>query len=151
MGTIEHWNGRYREAIAYYDKAIAEAPDDPILYRNKGDSLQRLGEAGAARAAYSRAMRLIEEQRRASALSTELAALRAVLLVKLGRVEEGRAEAKRLAAEHPEDSEAQYQLAIASALSGQAGAAREALDRAFALGFSRSLAAHDDDLGSVRR
>ena len=151
MGTIEHWNGRFREAIGYYDKAIAEAPTDPTLFRNKGDSLQQLGDATQARAAYARALLLIEEQRQAGALSPSIASLRAVLFAKLGRFEEGETDARRLAAAHPDDSEVLYQLAVVTALSGRVENARQALERAFTLGYPRSLAARDDDLVTVLR
>ncbi len=50
--------GRYQEAIEAYRQAIAERPEDAALVEGAGEAYEKLGESGAARASFQRALEL---------------------------------------------------------------------------------------------
>lgn len=151
IGVLQHWDGRYREAITSYERAAALAPDDPAPPRNIGDSLLKLGDEPGARAAYTRALALVERELRRNERAGEARELRAVLLAKLGRHEEAAREAGALVSASPDSPSAYHAQAVVAALGGRAGDARAALDRAVTLGYSRELASRDDDLALVTK
>jgi Flp pilus assembly protein TadD len=50
--------GRYEDALAAYDRALALDPEDADVWNNRGVALHELGRTGQARAAYDRAIAL---------------------------------------------------------------------------------------------
>jgi serine/threonine protein kinase len=55
-GDAHHNDGRYKEAIAAYDRAIQLDPNDPYVYYNRGNAYSKLKEYQQAIADYDRAI-----------------------------------------------------------------------------------------------
>lgn len=150
LGALLHWEGRYQEAIAAYERAIEAAPAEPLFHRNVGDAWLRLGDRARAQAAYERAVALAEAQLAVNPASAEPLAALAVYEAKAGRFDRAALHLEAARARAPGGAEIAYAEAVVRALEGRNAAALEALRRAFDLGYSRTLAARDDDLAAVR-
>lgn len=50
--------GRYNQALALYDEAAKQAPDDPDLYQSRGEVLARMGRYKEAIKSYDKAIKL---------------------------------------------------------------------------------------------
>lgn len=150
LGALLHWEGRYREAIAAYERAIAAAPAEPLFHRNVGDAWLRLGDPARAKAAYERAVALAEAHLVVNPGSAELLAALAVYEAKAGRLDRAAVHLEDALARAAGSADIAYAEAVVRAFQGRHAAALEALRRAFDLGYSRTLAARDDDLAAVR-
>jgi tetratricopeptide (TPR) repeat protein len=150
LGALLHWEGRYRDAMAAYERAIQAAPAEPLFHRNVGDAWLRLGEPARARAAYERAVALAEAQLVVNPGSAERLAALAVYEAKAGRLDRAAVHLDGALARASGSAEIAYAEAVVRALEGRHEAALEALGRALELGYSRTLAARDDDLAAVR-
>jgi tetratricopeptide (TPR) repeat protein len=108
--------GRLRRALTEFDRTVAMAPDEPLLWFDRGDALDEAGALVKARAAFRRAVRLD------AGLAAGWARL-AAIAAKLG---DG-AEARRLAVDalalDPADPVAEQSLAAADLLEGDVEAA----------------------------
>jgi len=58
MGIGTYINGHPQEAIAWFDAAMRESPDDPNFYINKGDCYRSIGENESALSYYHKAQEL---------------------------------------------------------------------------------------------
>jgi tetratricopeptide (TPR) repeat protein len=58
LGVIHARHGRQAEALASYDRALAQRPDDPQLLSNRGVALYELGRCEDALASYEQALAL---------------------------------------------------------------------------------------------
>jgi tetratricopeptide (TPR) repeat protein len=150
LGAIHHWEGRYAEAIAAYERAIALLPNDPLLHGNVGDAWRRLGNRAKANEAYEQAIRLSEAELRVNPADLATRANLAVYEAKAGRVDDALQRVATLPPDAEGSSEAAYATAVVLAIAGRSDAAVERLRKAFLLGYSRALAARDDDLQHVR-
>jgi tetratricopeptide (TPR) repeat protein/TolB-like protein len=151
LGALLHWEGRYHDAIALYERAIEAAPAEPLFHRNAGDAWLRLGDRARAQAAYERAVALAEAQLVVNPASAELLATLAVYEAKAGRFDRAAQHLEGARSRGEETADIAYAEAIVCTLEGRNVAALEALGRAFDLGYSRTLAARDDDLAAVRQ
>ena len=151
LGAILHWQGHYREAIDAYTRAASRLPKDPIIQRNLGDARLKLGDRVEARAAYERALAVVEEQLGVSPKLPSLRADRAVYEAKLGRLDAALQHIGEVREEATRQAELAYASAVVFALAGRTDEALGWLARAIALGYQRTLAARDDDLAQIRR
>ena len=58
LGTAFQLQGKYREAVETFDKAIEYGPDSPDAYSNRGNALKELRRLGEAVASYDKAIEL---------------------------------------------------------------------------------------------
>jgi tetratricopeptide (TPR) repeat protein len=74
LGTLEHRVGRHAESLAWFQLCLPvmdEIGDDHYLaeaWRRIGDEQEELGDLGAARGSWQRAVTLFEQQRRLGAV-----------------------------------------------------------------------------------
>jgi serine/threonine protein kinase/tetratricopeptide (TPR) repeat protein len=146
MGTLHYWRGDNKQAVDAYERAIALAPNQPELYANLGDALQRLGQSSRAAENYRRA---IEQVQKLLAIRERdplnLAAL-ALYEAKLGRRAPAAASIRQAAALSPQDGEVLYVRAVVHALAGESRAACGALAEALVHGKSEVEVRHADEL-----
>jgi Flp pilus assembly protein TadD len=111
--------GRLRRALAEFDRVVAMAPAEPLLWLDRGDALDLADATIPARAAFARAARLDP------ASATPPARL-AVIAARLGDAAEARRLALDALAIDPDDIVAEQALAAADVLEGdlESGAAR---------------------------
>lgn len=150
MGTLYYWRGDNAKAVGAYERAIALAPNQPDLYANLGDALQKLGQTGRAADNYSRA---VEEVRKLLAVKENdplnLAAL-ALYQAKLGQRAAASASISKAGGLSPQDGEVLYISAVVHALAGEVPAACGAIAEALAHGKSAEELRHADELNSLR-
>ena len=118
--------GRTAEAEALYREALALRPGYASAWYNLGGLLQASGRADDALAAYAAAVR-------ADPGHVPARVNRGVLLARLGRYPEAIATYREALALEPRNADAWFDLAGASAASGDRAGARDALERALAL------------------
>jgi len=150
MGTLYYWREDYARAADAYERAIALAPNEPQLYGNLGDALQRLG----------RRQQAIERYRRASEEAKKLLAVKdndpvilaslALAQAKLGDRAAAAATIGRAAALSPQDGNVLYVRGVAHALAGDSAAACADIRDALAHGNSAEVIRHDDELRTLK-
>ena len=150
MATAQYAARRYGAAAASYEAALKLRPNEPRLLRNLGDTYARLGERRRAADAYGRALVLTREALAVNPENAPAAGVAALLEAKLGRHRDARRTAERALAMAPDNPEVLYRGAVVAALAGDEGLAAERLRRALERGYSRAVAADDEDLGPVR-
>ncbi len=172
IGVYYAESGRVKDAVPFFERAIAADPKTPTFRTNLADALEKLGRVdeadSAALAAASlagaeggeqivgRAIRRIEEKKEAAGLSLlekamkELHAGRPVVADALGRLyfdrgrcEEARAIFEDLSVSTPGDGGAWLMLARTRRCRGDSTGARAALDRAARLGANPAAVARE--------
>jgi tetratricopeptide (TPR) repeat protein len=158
-GNAHQEVGRFAEAVACYDSAIALRPDYMEAYRNRGNAQRQLGHLAEAVASYEQAIALrpnvaaytnrgnvlrelrraqeaLESYDRAVALEPHYPQIhnnRGGALQELGRFDEAVASYRRALALKPDYAEAYNNLGVALSKLGQLDAAIAAFDQAIAL------------------
>ncbi|WP_008308549.1 tetratricopeptide repeat protein [Leptolyngbya sp. PCC 6406] len=145
LGIALRKSGRYEEAIAAYDAAIALKPDKREALNNKGVALGELGRYEEAIAAFDAAIALKPDKH--EALNNK-----GVALEKSGRYEEAIAAYDAAIALKPDDPSPFYNKACAYALQGAIEPALENLERAIHLSPDkyREMAKTDTDFDPIR-
>jgi eukaryotic-like serine/threonine-protein kinase len=149
IGVIHHTRGDYQAAADAYRQALALQPREPVTHRNLADALWMAGDRVGARAEYQLAIELATEALAINSSNARTHALIALCQAKLGRFDAARESMARAVQLAPKDSEVAYKQAVIATLAGQLVNARESLERAFGLGYSRSVAAADRDLDAL--
>jgi eukaryotic-like serine/threonine-protein kinase len=150
IGTIHYDRRQYDQAIAAYRQAIALQPKEATTRRNLADSLSLRGERLDAKREYETAIELASAALAVNPKATRTRALIAYCHAKLGRFDQARTLIAGVVKSAPEDNDAAYKQAVVEALAGQPAAALKHLERALALGYSRSIVERDRDLDSIR-
>lgn len=150
MGTLHYWQGDNVKAAAAYQRAIDLAPNEPELYANMGDALQKLGQAERAAGQYRHA---IVEIRKLLAVKPNdplnVAAL-ALYQAKLGLKDAASSSIELASTLSPQDGEVLYVGAVVHALAGDARAACDATAAALAHGKSAEEVRRADELKSLK-
>jgi tetratricopeptide (TPR) repeat protein len=84
MGTILACQKRDKEAVPYYERAVALNPQDYLSWLNLGDSNRRLGQVTRAKAEYRQGIRLALAQLREDPRNAYVRALVAYFSARLG-------------------------------------------------------------------
>jgi predicted TPR repeat methyltransferase len=139
LAAINKAQGRPQTAVELYRRALEHAPDDPRLHLTLGRALTQLHDfAGGVR-----------HLRRAAELAPDDAAPLVALgfaLFYAGATDEALATARAAARRKPTDSMAWFVLSKILLLVGDVDAAKEALDKARAVGLDQHLAADLDQV-----
>jgi tetratricopeptide (TPR) repeat protein len=112
LGTALHEAGRFDEAVARYEKAIAVQPDYAPAYNNLGVTLRAQGKVDAAIAIYERGLRLDDEY-------PDLHFNLANALLAQNRADEAAAHLKTSLAGEPDSAATHNNLGTALAAKGQ--------------------------------
>jgi serine/threonine-protein kinase len=132
LGFSRYLLGRYREAVAVYQRAAEISPENPDVLINLADAETEAGDLAAAAAHYRRLLKNLEAAaERGPGVGNDL--LRAQCLARLGRGGEAVDLVQRVLRQNPTDVDSFYYAALVDALAGDRNAAlsnaREALLR----------------------
>jgi tetratricopeptide (TPR) repeat protein len=150
LGYVYYATGRAAEALHAYEEAARIEPGSGTIRRSLGDARAGVGDRAGARADWRAALGLSREALSVNPRDVRQQRNVAVCLAKLGQRDEALEAARRLVETSPASGDAHYGAAVVRALAGDADGALGALERAFSLGASPSLAEKDDDLASLR-
>lgn len=118
-------------------------------HRNLGDTLLKLGQTRQARAEYGQAIVLAQDVLKVNPADVDALSLQALCHAKLGRRAEAERLAERILGGPPLTATARYRTGVALVLvNNPAGV--EHVVAAINAGYSRAVAARDDDLSAVR-
>ena len=123
--NLLHELGRHEEALPDFDFAIPRLPEDAEWHYRRGQALAALRRPAEALASFDRAMMLRPDSQ------TRFA--RAVMLQKLGQLQEAVAELRRVVAQEPGQARPQMALAYTLMDMGEDEAAVTAFDQAYKL------------------
>lgn len=151
LGTVEYYLGRFDEAAARYEEAVALLPGFSTLWVNLGDA-RRFSSSSRERApeAYARAIAAAEEDLRVNPRDVDAHLALASSYAKTGRAAEAAPHLAAALATDPENPDVLYQAAVCEVASGRIPEAADLLARAVARGAPRWQVDADPELGSVR-
>jgi len=150
LGVALTAGARLPEAAHAFEEAVRLAPRSPAKHRNLGDVYAKLGAGAMARKAYQRAAELCRDELHTNPRDGRLLSMLAVYEAKMGRHDDAGRHASEAVALATTVADVVYRRAVVLALGGRAADSLSALEQAFALGYSRSMANDDDDLNSLR-
>lgn len=150
LGTAYFYLERYEDAIAAYISAITLNPHDNILYQNLGDAYLRVRREQDAEAQFKLALQLLEERLLINPNDAQVLSRLAICQAKLLQKEKALASTEQATMIEPQNTNLMYERAVVHALIGDADKAIEYLSRALSRGYSKSEAARDPDLETLR-
>jgi serine/threonine protein kinase/Flp pilus assembly protein TadD len=150
LGYVSYVQGRFDEAVTFYQRAIKARPGSATTHWNLADALRHLGRDSEARQEYQRATELFDVDLGIDATDGNSLSVRATCQARLGRMAKAQADIARAVELAPDDADVQYQRALVLSLAGRRDDALSALEKAVALGYSRALLRVDQDLGTLR-
>jgi len=151
LGTIYHFQGRYRDAVPMMQKAVELGAADFQLWGNLGESYRRTPELSAmAPEAYRQAARLAEQQLTINPQDAEIQAWLAVYRVKLGNKDRALSEIERARRLAPRNVNVLFRTAQVYELAGQRDRALSALESAIENGYSIAEIRTAADLAELR-
>jgi type II protein arginine methyltransferase len=142
--------GRNEEALAAFQQALALRPRDPLMQRNIGDILVRLGRIREARAAYSEGVRVAREAVAVNQKNPEAHGALALCLAKTGELDEALKHVETATALAPNAHQSYYRRAAILALAGRRDEALAALRAALQRGLSPAIVVRDDDFKALQ-
>jgi Flp pilus assembly protein TadD len=151
LGTVEYYRGRFDEAVAGYEKAVALSPGFSTLWVNLGDA-RRWSSSAHDRApeAYGRAIAAATEDLRVNPRDVDAHLALASSYAKTGRRAEAAPHVAAALAGNSENPEVLYQAAVCEAVSGRLRDAAELLHRAERHGTPIWQIEADPELRAVR-
>jgi eukaryotic-like serine/threonine-protein kinase len=150
VGTLLHARRDYAGAIDAYQKSLELRPNSHIATRNLGDAYQRLGRRRDALLAYRRAAELAQKDLAVNRDDPETLSSLAVYLAKAGDVDGAARQLQAALSLAPADVKVLYKAAVVHALCGRRKEALAALATALDRGYSRQLAAQEEDFAALR-
>ena len=121
LGLVAFNGGEFQKAVEYFQKAIAEEPDDYYNYLYKASSLLELGRLDDARAAFKDVAKIAE--------TPEVSQLMGRLELRAERFQEAEARFRKALAAAPGHAEAQFGLATTLRRLGKTKEAQEAFKK----------------------
>jgi len=150
LGYVYYVQGRFRDAVAAYQRAIEARPKNAMTHWNLADALRHVGRQPDARWEYQRATELFDIDLGVDATDATALSVRATCEARLGHLERAQADIARALQLSPSDPDVQYQHALVLSIAGRRDDALSALEQAASLGYSRALLRVDQDLGTLR-
>ena len=149
LGTALFYLDRVPEAIAAYQRANKLDPHNSGLERNLGDAYDRSGDAAEARRWYLASLQSCEEAMNNGAPDPDVQSSHAVLLARLGRIDEAVREIDALVAKTAKNFRVVYAGAQVHAMAGHRSETFALVSRAIALGYPREEFRRDPYFGSL--
>jgi serine/threonine-protein kinase len=151
LGTAHYYAGRFTDAAAAFEKAVAAAPKRSTPWVNLGDAL-RWSEGGAplAREKYAEALRRADDELKVNPRDVPALRNKARALANLGDDAKARESVLAARAAAPDDSTVLLQASLLALKQGDRTGAFALVSEAVRAGFSPVLLRADPDLGAVR-
>ncbi len=151
LGTVEYYRGRFDEAVARYEEAVALLPGFSTLWVNLGDA-RRWSSSSRQRAAeaYARAIDAAGQDLRVNPRDVDAHLALAASYARTGRTAEAAPHVAAAVEADPENPDVLYQAAVCEAASGRVPEAADLLARAVAHGAPLWQVDADPELGAVR-
>ena len=150
LGTALTDAGRHDDAVEAFGQAVALRPRDPLLQRNLGDSLIRVGRTREAQTVYAEGVRVAREALAVNPKSADSHGALAICLAKVGEFDQALQHVTEAATLAPNAPEPYHRRAAVLALAGRGTEAIAALREGLMHGLSPALVARDEDLTSLR-
>jgi len=144
LGFVFYSTGRFADAAAAFQKAVAANPGDPVYWSNLGDAYRQLGQRDRSGEAYQRGLDLTRAQLRVNPDDPEARVGLAMLLAGRGECERVPQELDRGLGSAPERSDLRYYAAVAAAACGLEERTLEELRAAVRAGTVADAAANPD-------
>jgi len=146
LALIAYSQHRWSAAVVAYRRSAELEPNEPVTWRNLGDTLAHAGNNSEALGAYQRAVDLAVAQLKVNPNRAALKSLQALCTAKMGHS----AQAGRLIGEALEinkaDGEVLYHAAVVELLAGKRPEALAFVRRSIDSGYSAAMIADDEDL-----
>jgi len=149
LGNLFYASASYKEAREAFEEALRFLPNTAPRHRNLGDVLKRLGDPKGARAQYSRAVELAQQEVAVTPGDPLVHARLAVYEAKAGQGGNALKHVEEALRLNPASGEILFRKAVVLALVGRRAEARGALAQAIARGFSLALASEDEDVADL--
>jgi tetratricopeptide (TPR) repeat protein/DNA-binding winged helix-turn-helix (wHTH) protein len=150
LGTAYFDLKRYDEASKMFEKAVAMSPNQQIVLGNLADAYRWSGQSAKAAATYDKAIALAYRELQVNPRKATAMQCLALYYAKKGNPTQALEFIHQARSLDPGNVEFVYSEAEIQALAGRPQQALEALREAFRMGYSRSEAAVDPELGSLR-
>lgn len=151
LATCEFVLGRYAQAAETYRRAVALQTDNGVLWRNLGDALRWAGgREPEARAAYGRAIVLLEGDLAVTPGDAERRTDVALAYARTGRQDLARRHADRALELAPTDGYTLYAVALVRLGANEAEPALDLLERALGAGYPAEAVRTDPELAVLR-
>ncbi|MCG8461710.1 MAG: tetratricopeptide repeat protein, partial [Holophagales bacterium] len=153
IGTICFTQGLYARSVSAFEDALRHGGSNHyLLWGNLGDAHRwNPGQEEEARAAYRRAVQLLDEKLSAQPEDPTLRTRRVLYLAKLGDCDEAISDIHRLEGLPAEDGNAWFRLAVAHEVCRRRGDALDALEKALRARFSLEEIRRDPELLDLRK
>jgi serine/threonine protein kinase/tetratricopeptide (TPR) repeat protein len=152
LGTALFMEGRFRDSVAVFEKAVEMQSEDPLMWGNLGDAYRHTpGNRERALGAYERAIRLLDLR-----LSRDPANVRdrsriALYLAKASQQQRALAELGSIGDLPSRDLNTLYRAAVTYELAGDRAQALRSLEQAVAKGYSVRDVETDPELAGLRQ
>jgi tetratricopeptide (TPR) repeat protein/tRNA A-37 threonylcarbamoyl transferase component Bud32 len=149
IGTVHYWRGDYAAAAEAYRRAVEITPTEFQAHMNLARAEEQL-HSGRAAESYRRALELTRGLLAVNPSDARVRSLAATCELKLGHVDAALKEMDEARRSAPQDPDVLYRACVIYAASGRTANALDALEQAFAAGYSVALAEHGDGLEPLR-
>jgi serine/threonine-protein kinase len=151
LGTALFMDGRYRESVAAFEKAVEKQATEPLTWGNLADAYRWTpGSRERAQQAYQRAIQLLDEKLAAEPTNIRDRSRLALYLAKEGRHDRALSEVARVPDLGSRDVNTLYRAAVTHELTGNRTEALRWLAAALEKGYSARDAARDPELSNLR-
>jgi serine/threonine-protein kinase len=151
LGTALFYQGRYRESVVAFERAVERLPGDALSWGNLADAYRWVpGNREKANAAYARSIALLREELQKSPNNAVSRSRLALFLAKTGELDAARVELTTLLSRDPQEVGAWYRAAVTYELAGNRDRALVALDTALTRGYSLTEVRMDPELAELR-
>jgi serine/threonine-protein kinase len=123
LGNCLYYQGKLADAATLYHEAVDKDPSDYLALANLADTQLVIGQAAAARAGYTEALRLCEEEYARGVRLRPLLETRARCLAQLGRGPEAFNAIQEALSVYPENPATMFMAALVAAVAGDTNAA----------------------------
>jgi serine/threonine protein kinase/tetratricopeptide (TPR) repeat protein len=146
LGVAAFYQNEYGAARAFFEAALRLRPDSDKYLAGLADALRHLNQARPAWEAYSRALRLLDDQSTSRPLYPEERARRIRCLAWLGDRSEAVSAGGAAVTEFPSNQSVLYSVALLEGMEGRSKAQARGLAQAIRFGYPAALLEHDPDL-----
>ncbi|MFL6248452.1 MAG: protein kinase domain-containing protein [Thermoanaerobaculia bacterium] len=150
IGNLQFSRGDYAQARDSFERAVALAPSDYLMWANLGDACRASGAKACADQAWTRTIAAAREIIAARPNDAMARAILASSLAKNGNLDEAQTEIRRALESNPTNANVLYQASVVAALRGSSDSAISWLEQSIAAGYPADDAARDPVLASLR-